>query len=118
MRDPAAGDRVERELHQAERFRADGQAGRARVCARRAAGWALGPVYRRQTGDEPPASALTLLRWYGDSPVAPDQLRRAARRLTTRVTHEHDLPHPEDPIDDARLLIEGIEASDGSAAPS
>ena len=93
--------RVAHELEQAVRFRAEGRLGRARVCARRAAGWAIGPTYRRSTGDPPPSSAMVLLRWYRDFAEASDSLRRAAARLTTHVTEDHTLPHPEDPIDDA-----------------
>jgi hypothetical protein len=95
---------------EADRFRAEGRAGRARVCARRAAGWAIGPTYRRSTGAEPPANAMTLLRWYRDFPEATESLRRAAGRLTTHVTRDHALPHPEDPVDDARTLIEALRA--------
>jgi len=102
--------RVAHELEQAVRFRAEGRLGRARVCARRAAGWAIGPTYRRSTGDPPPSSAMVLLRWYRDFAEASDSLRRAAARLTTHVTEDHTLPHPEDPIDDARQLIDALRA--------
>jgi hypothetical protein len=102
--------RVDQELEQAARFRAEGRLGRARVCARRAAGWAIGPTFRRCTGDDPPANAMTLLRWYCDSAEAAEPLRRAAARLTAHVTQEHTLPHPEDPVDDARLLVEALRA--------
>jgi hypothetical protein len=99
---------IDHELQEAARFRAEGRAGRARVCARRAAGWAIGPTYRRSTGGEPPTNAMTLLRWYRDLTAAPERLRRAADRLTTRVTRDHDLPHPEDPVEDARMLIDAL----------
>jgi hypothetical protein len=108
----ALSERVQHELRQAERFRSEGRIGRARVCARRAAGWAIGPAYRRSTGETPPGNAMSLLRWYHDSTDAPDHLRRAAGRLTTRVTRDHGLPHPEDPVEDARMLVEGLQATD------
>jgi hypothetical protein len=104
--------RVDQELADALRFRAEGRLGRARVCARRAAGWAIGPTYRRSTGDAPPASAMTLLHWYRDFGEAPADLRRAAGRLTTHVTQDHRLPQAEDPIDDAQMLIEAVRAED------
>jgi hypothetical protein len=100
--------RVEHELRQARRFQAEGRAGRARVCARRAAGWSVGPTYRRLTGAEPPSSAMSLLQWYASHPDTPDPLRQAARRLTVHVTQEHALPHPEDPIADAQTLIDAL----------
>ena len=102
--------RVDQELEQAARFRAEGRLGRARVCARRAAGWAIGPIYRRSTGATPPVNALTLLRWYCDFAEAAEPLRRAAGRLTTHVTRDHALPHAEDPVDDARKLIDALRA--------
>jgi hypothetical protein len=58
---------------------------------------------------------MTLLRWYRDLVGAPEPLRRAAGRLTTHVTHEHTLPHPEDPVEDARGLIEALRS--GRARP-
>ena len=102
--------RVDQELEQAARFHAEGRLGRARVCARRAAGWAIGPTYRRSTGDTPPVNAMTLLRWYCDFEDAAEPLRRAAGRLTTHVTRDHALPHAEDPVDDARKLIDALRA--------
>ena len=102
--------RVDQELEQAARFHAEGRLGRARVCARRAAGWAIGPTYRRSTGDTPPVNAMTLLRWYCDFAEAAEPLRRAAGRLTTHVTRDHALPHAEDPVDDARKLIDALRA--------
>jgi hypothetical protein len=112
MADTTERRRVDQEIEQAARFRAEGRLGRARVCARRAAGWAIGPTYRRSTGDAPPGSALTLLRWYRDFTGAPETLRRAAGRLTTHVTRDHALPHAQDPIDDAQMLIEAVQAED------
>jgi hypothetical protein len=115
---PAETNRIEHELEQAARFRAEGRPGRARVCARRAAGWAIGPTYRRSTGAEPPASAMVLLLWYATFPEAPDPLRRVAGRLTTHVTEDHALPHPEDPYDDARLLVDELRRSTSDAHPA
>ena len=109
--EPAETHRVDQELEQAARFHAEGRLGRARVCARRAAGWAIGPIYRRSTGDTPPLNAMTLLRWFHADPAASPELRHAAERLTVRVTEQHVLPHPEDPLADARRIIEVYGAS-------
>jgi hypothetical protein len=114
--DPNA-DRVRREMAQAEIFRQRGLEGRARVCARRAAGWAVLPVYRRQVRGDPPSNVVALLRWYSADEAAPPGLRQAARRLTVAVTPAHVLPHPEDPLDDARRIVEALlEASEPSHA--
>jgi hypothetical protein len=107
--------RIDREIEQAFRLRAEGRLGRARVCCRRAAGWAVGPLYFGLTGLRSPANAMTLLRWYRDLAGAPEPLRQAAGRLTTHVTQDHALPHPEDPVEDARALIEALRS--GQARP-
>ena len=109
--DAAWRERIEAELAKAARARDDGREGLARVCARRAAGWALRDYYVERMGRPAPASALDLLRWLHADPSALPDLRRAAERLTVRVTEEHRLPHPEDPLSDARRIIEIYAAS-------
>jgi hypothetical protein len=106
----AESRRVDQELEQAARFRAEGRFGRARVCSRRAAGWAIGPTYRRSTGELPPLNVMTLLRWYCDFAEAAEPLRRAAR-LTTHVNPEHSCTHAEDPVDDACWSRRCVEAA-------
>jgi HEPN domain-containing protein len=105
--------RVEAELSRAERARRAGQEGRARVCARRAAGWSLQGYYRRRTGRPAPANALDLLRWLQRDVEAPQHLRLAAGRLTARVTQDFRLPHQQDPLDDARRIVDAY----GAGAP-
>jgi hypothetical protein len=97
--------KIEGELARAEQARADGREGRARVCARRAAGWALRPYYVDRTGLAAPANALDLLRWFRSDAAAPTELRSAAERLTVRVTEDFRLPHNQDPISDARRIV-------------
>lgn len=99
---------IDAELQNAYAWRQDGNEGRARVCARRAAGIAIGTYYRAQTGEPASSNAYNLLRWLAKHTHASLQIRQAARRLTSHVTAEHNLPHPEDPLDDAELIIEKI----------
>jgi hypothetical protein len=40
--------------------------------------------------------------------LAPENVRAAARRLTTRVDFDHTLPFKDDPIEDARRIIEFV----------
>jgi len=100
--------RAAREISQAHEARSQGREGRARVCARRAAGWAACAYYERQTGARPPHSALTLLRWLQKDTGIGEQVRGAAVRLTTHVTRSHELPFDEDPLVDAQLIIEAL----------
>ena len=93
--------RIEAELAYARAARNKGKEGRARVCARRAAGWAIAAHYPTNH----PGGALSQLRWLESNAEVSDDLRSAAGRLTKQVTEDHELPHSEDPIQDAELIV-------------
>jgi hypothetical protein len=95
------------ELQAAHRARQEGNEGKARVCARRAAGWAIA-YHFGETAASLPVSAYRLLQWFQVQGAAPEPLRRAAARLTTRINEDHDLPHRQDPLADARALVEAM----------
>ena len=99
---------IEAELLDSASSRSEGNEGRARVCAMRAAGLAIGQYYQQCLGETPPASAYVLLQWFSERQELPEDLRDAARRLTVRVTHDYELPHSEDPIEDAQYLVESV----------
>jgi hypothetical protein len=80
--------------------------GRARVCARRAAGWAIQAWYQAREGQGWTGDAMKQLARLGADPAAPAALRAAAERLSTKVDREHQLPFDNDPLEDARLIIE------------
>jgi hypothetical protein len=96
---------VDDELEAANRYRAQKLEGRARVCARRAAGWAIALLRERHEGHFPHWNAYQQLRWLQNFEDAPQELREAAARLTTRVTTNHELPHADDPLEDAQMII-------------
>ncbi len=98
--------RSKRELARAHRLRREGSEGRARVCARRAAGWAASSYYERKTGTEAPRSALSILTWLRDDESTADEFRAIAMRLTTHVTPSHELPFEEDPLEDAQRILD------------
>ena len=93
------------EIEHARSALAAGNAGKARVCARRAAGWSLRAI-SGLTGD-----AIKQLKWLRDNPSAPEAVRAAAARLTTKVGHDHALPFPDDPIEDAQAIIAYVKAA-------
>ena len=99
---------IEAEFADAQRSRADGNEGRARVCARRAAGLAIGQYYEHCLERPSPTSAYVLLQWFSERVEIPQDLRDAAKRLTVRVTPEYKLPHFEDPLEDACSLVKAI----------
>ncbi len=96
---------VERELKAAEAARAAGNEGRARVCARRAAGYAIRAHYRRTAHTGWGGDALKQLSRLRDDPALPEALRARAARLVTKVDHDHRLPFDDDPLEDARAII-------------
>jgi len=95
------------ECQLAVKARRSGQEGRARVHARRAAGWAVGLSFRRGGQDPGTRNALRLLVRLSVDPAAAESLRQAARRLTVHVTPDHTLPHGQDPLHDADVIIGG-----------
>ncbi len=107
-------DEIEEEMNLAEAARRQGREGRARVCARRAAGKAIAVFHQRKTGIEPQANYYRLLCWFQEVDDVPDALKQAAARLTTRVTTDYALPHSQDPLQDARTLIEALLSEDKS----
>jgi hypothetical protein len=99
---------VERELAQAHKARAAGNEGQARVCARRAAGIAIREWYKRRLGSSWHGDAVKQLQRLQADALAPEKVREAARRLTTRVDFDHTLPFEDDPLEDARLIISSL----------
>jgi hypothetical protein len=100
---------AETELVRAQAARAAGNEGRARVCARRAAGIAARDFLDRHSVRTRSESAYELLNILAGFPgLAPD-LRQAAVHLTMRVTEAFSLPLEVDLITEARLLCTGLE---------
>ncbi len=99
---------LQTEFTQAETARAAGNQGRARVCARRAAGIAIRVYITRSGQTVRTASVIELLDQLQARPELPPDLRQAAARLRLRVTREHDLPVQADLIADARHLCRSL----------
>jgi hypothetical protein len=99
-------ERIQSELLAAEKARTEGREGRARVCARRAAGWAVGVYQMNVLGvDQVQPSALALLQWLIQQEWVSEVLREKAKRLVVHVNEDHNLPHPEDPLEDSKDLV-------------
>lgn len=108
MKENSPLERIKLELDQAYLFRARGMEGRARVCARRAAGWAVVAFRQRRSGVETHPNAYRQLRWFQKLEDVPIELRNAADRLTTHVTPSHELPHRQDPLEDAEMIVHAL----------
>ncbi len=97
---------IAREYELAWAARRAGNEGRARVCARRAAGWAVRLSTDGRSPGRVSGNVLRRLEAFSRDPEAAIELRQAAARLTTRLSPDHQLPHLQDPLEDARLIIE------------
>ena len=87
------------------RAQAAGHAGRARVCARRAAGLGIKAWYQRHGAEAWTGDAMKQLQGLQAEPGAPAEVRAAAQRLTTRVDFDHQLPFDDDPLADAEIIL-------------
>lgn len=99
------------------RASAAGNPGRARVCARRAAGWAIQAWYQQREGPGWGGDAMKQLVRLRADPAVPAALRAAAERLTTKVDHAHQLPFTDDPLEDARAIVEWTMAEKSDEPP-
>ena len=72
-----------------------------------AAGGAGGAYRNRAQGAaDSERAALSHLRWLRSQADLPRFLQQAASRLTEQVGKDHRLPHAEDPLQDARSIVE------------
>lgn len=96
------------ELDLARQSQEEGNEGKARVCARRAAGWAVGWYVESNGLAEPHANALQHLRWLTEYTKVGEEIQEAASRLVTRLAPDGSLPFDQDPIDDAKEIIQAV----------
>lgn len=98
---------VRDELEAARAARLKGREGRARVCARRAAG-AAAAAWLESLGQAGGENAYRALQHLAAMPEAPAEWSLAAGRLTSRVNEDFRLPHAEDPLEDASALAAAL----------
>lgn len=84
--------RFENEMADAERSRAAGKEGRARVCARRAAGAVVMEYFTRQGYTLQTPNAYDLLHYLIEFPQASTAVRQVAEHLVQRLNTDHKLP--------------------------
>lgn len=101
--------KIEAELTQGLAARAGGFEGRARVCARRAAGAAVREYLELQGLSVTSPSAYDLLAALQEMPGISDAVRQAASHLLIRVDETYALPIDADLLADARWLANELE---------
>jgi hypothetical protein len=96
------------EIDQAEAARQAGNEGKARVCARRAAGHIIGEYFRRRGHPAPGPSAIVRLQSLAALPDISPQARAVAGHFLLRITPDHDLPVAADLLAEARWLAQEL----------
>ena len=97
-------DQYDIEIKNAKSAQAMGNEGRARVCARRAAGLVIGEYLRCKDYTLPTASAYDRLRLLNSLPDLPDEVYQVTGHLLERVNSNYQLPADADLIKDAEWL--------------
>lgn len=99
---------IKSEFDLANKARAKGNEGQARVCARRAAGIAIRDYSTRHKIHIPSTSAYDLLNLLKEDALLPPNLKVVTEHLTLRVTEEFKLPVQADLIAEAQVLCEWL----------
>jgi hypothetical protein len=103
---------VREELLLAKQSRLEGNEGRARVCARRAAGAAVKLFLDQKGLISKSESALQALIIFKDQADLPDRIQDALTWLVMRVSQEYKLPGGVDLINEAEIVLEYLEFMD------
>jgi HEPN domain-containing protein len=101
-------DLIEKEFASAREARKQGIESRARVCARRCAGYAVAWLLASRGEQVSEHDSLNLLRSIQPDESIPPKIREASQRLTARVTSDFKYPFPTDPLDDALMIIDYV----------
>lgn len=107
---PTAKIKIAEELARGEAAREAGLEGRARVCARRAAGAAIREYLELRGLTPQVSSAYDLLVEFQRMPEIPADWREAAEALLARVDESFSLPEQVDLLAQARWLAQQLEA--------
>jgi len=100
--------KITTEFDQAQKARSEGNEGRARVCARRAAGIAIREYFNRKGRRVTESSAYELLNSIENSPEISSNLKQIASHLTMRVSENFTLPVGIDLVEESRLLCNAL----------
>jgi hypothetical protein len=106
-----AKSKIAQELARGAAARGQGLEGRARVCARRAAGAAVREYLEQRGLDAPGPSAYDLLAYLQGYAGVSEAIRRAAGHLMARVDEDFSLPADVDLLAEAAGLAQALEAS-------
>ena len=100
---------IQEELLLAKQSRLEGNEGRARVCARRAAGAAVWVYLDEKDLSQKSDNALESLIRITEVEELPDRIKTAVTWLIKRVNTDYNLPPEVDLIHEAGLVIQYVE---------
>lgn len=103
---------IKEELLLAKQSRLEGNEGRARVCARRAAGAAVKEYLEKKGITKKQESAIQSLLILGQLEKLPDRVQKAVDWLVQRVNQDHNMPPEVDLIHEAGVVIQYIESDE------
>lgn len=101
-------ERIEHEFSVARAARRQGNSGKVRVCARRAAGEAISWYLTRYPKQGWGTDAVTRLNRLKEDPSFSMEAREAAERLTKRISERFEYESSGDPMKDADIIIHHI----------
>jgi len=103
---------IQEELLLAKQSRIEGNEGRARVCARRAAGAAV-QTHLQRTGLSPePGNAMQSIMLFKSIMDLPERVQIALDWLLQRVDEDYNLPPEVDLIQEADIVIRFVEGKE------
>lgn len=103
---------IKEELLLAKQSRLEGNEGRARVCARRAAGAAVKEYLQKKGITQKQENAIQSLLILGQMEMVPTRVQMAVELLVQRVNSDYSLPPEVDLIQEAGVVIQYIEANE------
>ena len=103
---------IKEELLLAKQSRLEGNEGRARVCARRAAGAAVKEYLSKKGISQKQENAIQSLLLLRQSKNLPVRVQEAVDWLVQRVNQDHNLPSEVDLIHEARVVIQYTEVDE------
>jgi hypothetical protein len=97
----------------AESARSEGNEGKARVCARRAAGIVIGEYLRRHKKiDDYPNSSYARLQYIQEITGLPSKVKEVSEHMLARVDENHNIPFEVDLVSEARWLAKALLPND------
>ena len=96
---------IDKEIECIKKAIDNGNIGKARVCARRGAGLAINYWRGNNYGDQN-ISALSQLNWIKDDASVPDNIKKAAEKLTIKVSGAGHGEISENPFEDCVTIVE------------